>query len=243
MEQSHPEELKILYQSNSVFVIEKPRRCHSTALQNSPEHHSMAAALLAQFPELAEVSPKGREDGGLVQRLDFETSGALLVARGPQIWQQLHQELKTGTIEKEYLVVVHGQVDAPIKSRGWIGSRGRSSKTVRFFFDKPPSKFRSLPAELSGLPLAVDAAHNRSLLLVAIEGGRRHQIRAQLAALGTPLVGDPLYGGSNADISENFCLHAFRTTFTDPDTKNRITITAPIPAYFPMFDNLDYQKL
>ena len=99
-------EPKIIYEDGDLLVINKPPGLHSISQAESKEY-SLAEWLVERFPQLAKVS-KNVGDGGLVQRLDFETSGLMLTAKNNNIWESLHQKILRGEIEKYYNCLLEG---------------------------------------------------------------------------------------------------------------------------------------
>lgn len=165
------------------------------------------------------TGPSIEIDTGLLvsHRLDRETSGCLVMARTPEGQRQVSRAFAEGRIQKEYLAVVvgtlpdAGEIDIPIgewkRGRVQIG-RGRPAQT-RF-----EVRWR---------------ANGRIGVLVRPLTGRTHQIRAHLASLGAPLLGDPTYGGPDAD---RLYLHAWRVHLPAWAGGEELRIEAPIPPGF-----------
>ena len=129
----------------------------------------------------------------VVQRLDAEASGLMLLARDRQTAAALKEAMRRGAIEWQYLALVdgtprpaEGRIDLPTAAR-----RGRPATThYRLLAATPPADFAGT-----------------SLLWLRLETGHRHQVRAHLAAIGHPIVGDKLYGGR---LGPRLFLHASR---------------------------------
>jgi len=179
----------------------------------------------------------------LAHRLDRETSGALVLALDPDCARSLYEQFVGRSVRKEYLAVVHGEVswkkkvlDAPlgpeggeIRVRQAVGT-GASAVTA---FER----------------LATDG--KLSLVSAKPRTGRLHQIRAHLAHLGHPVVGDKLYIGEGEaymkavrreivqdDLTalgaDRQLLHAWRLEFEHPKHGRRLRLEAPVPADFPL---------
>ena len=195
------------------------------------EGASLAEALLQRWPFLASVAPK-EGDAGLIQRLDFETSGLIIGAKNAESWQRLNAALKTGQIKKSYLALLRGQLRRPATIKGYIGAHSRSAKKVRVYKSDPGS--RALAAESSFRPVRIWPKEDVTLARAQAPTARRHQIRAHAAALGHPLVGDSVYGdkGGLADCGviftqalrpgQKFLLHAETVEFEHPVTGERL---------------------
>ena len=185
----------ILHEDDALLVVNKPAGlvCHPT---KNGEMSSLIGRVRLHLAGRAspEVSPH------LVNRLDRETSGVVLVAKTPAVASELGTILEGRAIEKEYLALVHGHVrgdhgviDAPLgKDEASIvaikdavrpdGSAAQTEYGVMQRFSRPAA---SNP--ISSLPF--------TLLRVLPRTGRKHQIRIHLAHLGHPIVGDKIYGG------------------------------------------------
>ena len=200
-----------------LVAVDKPAGVPSHPLQPG-ERGTVVNALVARHPECGDASADPRE-GGLVHRLDTLTSGALLAARTAEAWRALREAFSGRQVDKRYLAVVtgpvadEGEIDLPLRHRGdhvepAMAGGGREALT----------DFRVLSR-------AADA----SLLEVRIHTGVLHQIRAHLAAIGAPVLGDTDYGGRPLPGVDRFFLHAARLGFSHPASGSRLEITAPLP--------------
>jgi 23S rRNA pseudouridine1911/1915/1917 synthase len=221
-------ELTVLHEDAACLVVAKPPglTVHPGAGQPTG---TLVNALLHREPALAAL-PRA----GLVHRLDKDTSGALLVARTLESHTALTAALARRDIRREYVAVVRGNViagdtiDAPIgrhphdRLRKSIREDGRHAVTHYRVRERLP---------------------DHTVLELALETGRTHQIRVHLAHVGFPIVGDPLYGGglklprgaSDAvrDVLRGFrrqALHAERLGFVSPDGNREVVVTAPLPS-------------
>jgi len=179
----------------------------------------------------------------LAHRLDRETSGAMALALDPAAARAFYEQFLGRAVRKEYLAVVFGDVrwkrktvDAP------LGPEGGEIKVKQ-------AVGAGAPAVTEFERLAGDG--RLSLVSAKPKTGRLHQIRAHLAHVGHPVVGDKLYNGGGAaymkavrrelareDLaalgSERQLLHAWRLSFEHPRTGARISVEAPIPPDFPL---------
>lgn len=157
-----------------------------------------------------------------VHRLDRDTSGCLLLARNPKAHKRFQQAFEAGAVEKAYLAVVNavprqeaGMIDLPLvklssREAGWRMAGDPKGKVAR-------TRWRVL-----------DEKAGRALLLVEPETGRTHQIRVHAAeGLGTPIVGDPVYGSGG----ETMLLHAWRLK-VPRQGKEAVGAEAPLPERF-----------
>ncbi len=218
--------IPILYEDDDLCVLDKPAGIHSVMLEGGGA--SIAELLLAQNPKLASVS-NNPNDAGLVQRLDYDTSGCLLVAKNKDSWEKLFFMLKSGEIKKTYLALVEGIFDEPKTVETFMASRSRHAKKVQVLRKEKP---RSLKAYSEFFPKEIDQKQRISLVEGHAPTARRHQIRAHLAYLGHPLVGDSLYGSERTlprHLKRRFLLHAESLLFTHPHQGQELLISSPLP--------------
>jgi 23S rRNA pseudouridine1911/1915/1917 synthase len=183
-------------------------------------------------------------------RLDRETSGVLLVARGPEAASFLKTAFAQRKVKKSYLALVHG---IPSDSAGVIDAPMRLLDTkTHIMMGVVPD---GLPAVTRYQVLRTFAEH--ALVEAFPETGRQHQIRVHLASIGHPIVGDKLYGiGAGEQAFMDYCdagltpellaafdglprhaLHAARLCFPHPHTHELVTIESQLPA-----DLLEYMN-
>jgi 23S rRNA pseudouridine1911/1915/1917 synthase len=239
LEPAPAQELSVLYQDSDLVAVDKPAgiACHPLRPGDGP---TAAGALVARFPECATASPDARE-GGLGHRLDVGTSGVLLAARSREAWHRLREALATAGCEKIYLAEVDGKFPS-VEEREFvlpgprpssfvvtapIGRQGRRGGKVRLAAGRQPLPARTEITLLEDRP-------GRALVEARLSRGRAHQVRAHLAYLGIPVVGDATYGQVNeiddaADTSLH--LHAWAISFIHPITLKPLRIEAPLPPW------------
>lgn len=215
--------LVVLYEDPDVIAIDKPP---GMAVHAGAGLHSgtVVNALLHHFAALSQVG--GEERPGIVHRLDRYTSGVLLVARNDAAHRKLAEQFADRSLEKIYLALVHGAVNADTGS-----------------VDRPISRDPVRRVRMTARLAQGRAAFTRyqvlqrfpkfTYLSVRIGTGRTHQIRVHLSSLGHPVVGDTLYGAP-AQIPgmpplARYFLHAHRITFSQPSTGQPITVESPLP--------------
>lgn len=215
--------LEVLHEDEWLLAIDKPP---GLVVHPAPGHWqgTLVSALLHRWPTL----PAGfaRDRLGIVHRLDKDTSGVLLIARTAASLVALSRQFHDRETEKQYLALVwgvprsrHGIVREPIgrhpvhRKRMAVHPRGRAAVT----------RYE-----------VVKSWHRIALVRAFPETGRTHQIRVHLAALGHPIVGDPLYGRARQrePIIGRQALHAEAIRFTHPGTGEPLRITAPLAADF-----------
>ncbi len=219
--------LDIVFEDADLLVVNKPAGMVVHPGAGNPSG-TLANALL-DFDSAQAQLPRG----GIVHRLDKDTSGLMVVARSPRAQTHLVRQLSEHSVTREYLAVVHGAPTAGGTLRGDIGRhpRQRTKMAVVERGRHAVTHYRI------GERFIV-----HTLLKVRLETGRTHQIRVHFAHAGFPLLGDPVYGGrprlpKNADdtlisVLRGFrrqALHAHTLTLDHPVTHQTLSWTAPAP--------------
>jgi len=224
--QAEPIALDVLYEDEALLAINKPA---GLVVHPAPGHWqgTLVNALLHRWPQASDELDPTRL--GIVHRLDKDTSGVLIIARSGAALAELGRQFKSREVRKQYVALVwgapraaSGMIDAPIgrhpvrRKRMAVHAKGRVART------------RYEVCERFG---AV------SLLRVFPETGRTHQIRVHCAALGCPIVADPLYARPRATFAlpiDRQALHAERIEFRHPIDGRPVCLTAPLAADFAM---------
>lgn len=227
-----------------LLVINKPACIHSASLPKAKDKNpSIADLLRSVYPALENVSTKP-EDAGLLNRLDFETSGILLAAKTKESWLAMKRLLLDGSISKSYLALVEGKVQKKMMLQTYLGHHLRNAKKVKVYQTKPRGKVRALPAKTSFELVTYFQKLDVSLIRVFASPARRHQIRAHADFLKHALIGDVLYGSKrplssvvntplkNGQKLPPFFLHAETVAFKHPTTKKLVRIVAPVSDVF-----------
>jgi 23S rRNA pseudouridine1911/1915/1917 synthase len=208
----------LLAEDPSWVALDKPARRPSHALR-AGDRGTIANFIAARFPECVSASDSPLE-AGLVHRLDADTSGVILAARSRETWLGLRRQFRDETIEKRYLAVVSGALSEPGAIDRPIAPHPRSRRKVLVLGERDRNP-RARAAVTRYRPL--DVRREATLLEVEIATGRMHQIRAHLAAIAHPVVGDVLYGGK-AIAEGRHLLHAARLGFDDPRDRRRVIV-------------------
>lgn len=179
--------LNILYEDPHLIVIDKAAGMVVHPAAGHPEG-TLVNALLHHCQDLAGIGGELRP--GIVHRIDKDTSGVLVVTKTDQSHQHLAAQFKQHSVKRRYLALVHGwlkgasgTIDQPVgrhqQQRKKMSSRTRHGKRAVTHW-KVLQSFHTV---------------RMSLVEVALETGRTHQIRVHFSEMNYPLVGDPLYGG------------------------------------------------
>ncbi len=221
--------LTVVAESPRWLVADKPAGVATHPLR-AGEGGTLANAVVARYPDCALASPNPRE-GGAVQRLDLETSGCVLFARDREAWERLRAQLAGRQVEKIYRALVMGRLSAggvcsvPLAQRG-----GRVVPVPDALAADRLSGKAGRPREAETRYEVERSLARHTLLSVQIITGVMHQIRAHLAFLGHPVVGDSLYGGAAAEVPQwrRHFLHAARLGFERPEG-GRAVVESPLP--------------
>ena len=217
--------IRIVHADQHVVVADKPAGMPSHPLKPG-ETGTAANALVGRFPELATVGPAARE-GGLVHRLDTDTSGLLLAARTDGAHALLRAQFTARTVEKGYLALVTGELHAGGEIALPLAHDPQDPRKMRAASDAEYAELHGArPAVTRFEPL--ERRGGFTLLEVEIATGVMHQIRAHLAFIGHALAGDALYGGPALPGLSRHFLHAARLSFAHPDgTRPRFESALP----------------
>lgn len=211
--------LEICHEDAWVVVVNKPAGVPSHPLRTD-ERGNIASALVARFPEMSGVGYRDLEPG-IVHRLDTQTSGVLLAARDRKSFASLIQAHEQGEIDKRYLALCSGQLQAPQRAAAYLAADRRRVRVTEDPIDgSKPIETEILSAEPHG---------DLTLVEVRVPFAARHQVRAHLAALGHPIAGDSLYGGPEIANLERHFLHASAIEFPHPAREDRIQVRAELP--------------
>jgi 23S rRNA pseudouridine1911/1915/1917 synthase len=179
-----PPGFEILHEDSALLVVNKPAGlvCHPT----KPDGHSSLISRLRMH--LGPATPPH-----LINRLDRETSGVVLVGKEPRAALALRRLWEQRLVRKEYWAIVHGHVR---ESRGTIDAPlGRDEQSLIAVKDAVRPDGAPAQTEFEAARRFTRAEGDFSLLRVWPLTGRKHQVRIHLAHLGHPVVGDKLYGG------------------------------------------------
>ena len=209
--------LAVVHEDDDLLVIDKP-----AGLVVHPGSGNWAGTMLNALLHHAPGSA-GLPRGGIVHRLDKDTSGLLVVAKNEPAQLALVRQLQARTVKRTYLALARGKVAAGGKVDAPVGRHPVHRTRMAVVAGGKPAVTHYRVRERF-------AAH--TLLECELETGRTHQIRVHLASIGHPLEGDPVYAGRGPRLLPRQALHAWKLAFAHPRDGKVASFESPLPADF-----------
>ena len=203
-----------VYADEYLIVVTKPTRLLSVPGRGEDKQDCLIARVQRDYP-----------DALIVHRLDFDTSGLVVLARGKSMHRRLSIAFQEREVDKRYVAVVEGKLMAAqgeVSLPLLVDWPNRPLHKVDFDNGKPSlTRFRLL---------AYDAALHSTRVELIPETGRTHQLRVHMQALGHVILGDPLYAEGEARAkADRLLLHAEYLAFAHPHDGRRLEFTNPPP--------------
>ncbi len=227
----------VLWMDDHIIALNKPAGLPSQGGSGQGDRHvdGLSSALMFGYKD----KPK------LVHRLDKDTSGVLLLARTDRVARALSEGLRHRNVRKIYWAAVAGRPEPRMGSIKFgllkTGGRGENEK-MRCIHPREVDKTEDAKRAHTDYAEIESAGGRMTWVALVPITGRTHQLRAHMAEIGHPIIGDGKYGGSSqenlgdgwgagigGDISRKLHLHARSISFEHPITKKIITLTAPLP--------------
>ncbi len=199
--------INVIYEDNHLLIVQKPAGLLSQG--DATGDPSLVDEAKRYIKE--KYQKPGEAYVGLVHRLDRPVGGLVALAKTSKAAQRLTDQLKSREMKREYLGVAQGTILAPLALHGWLCKNERTGRMDVLGTPAPNAQ----EARLSAAPLATIAG--TTLLHICLDTGRKHQIRAQLAAAGHPLLYDMRYG--TGEKGENVALWGAVLRLTHPTRK------------------------
>ena len=210
----------VLFEDNHLIAVNKPA---GLAVQGDITGDMHLLDIVSDYLATKYHKP-GKAFVGLIHRLDRPVSGVVLLARTSKALARMNEQFRDKTTQKNYRALVKQL--PPKNSDTLIHYLGKDSKTHRALtYLKPKAGAKEAVLQY----MLLKHAHEGYLLDIKLETGRFHQIRAQLAKSGMPILGDVKYGAGTPLPDRSIALHAFSLEFNHPVTAERTCINAPYP--------------
>jgi 23S rRNA pseudouridine1911/1915/1917 synthase len=212
--------LEILYEDNHVIVVNKKS---SDIVQGDKTGDATLPDAIKSYLKKKYNKP-GNVFCGVVHRLDRPTSGAVIFARTSKALERLNKQFREKETDKVYWAIVDKK---PESRTGKLVHYLRKNENQNKSYVTNESSVGAKQAVLNYTYLrSSDKFH---LLEIALETGRHHQIRVQLATINCHIKGDLKYGAKRSNEDGSICLHARKISFNHPTTNQLIEVIAPLP--------------
>lgn len=212
--------MKVLYEDNHIIIVNK---APGEIVQGDKTGDTPLSDIVKEY-----IKEKYRKPGnvfcGVTHRLDRPTSGAVMFAKTSKALSRLNEMFRNGTVNKTYWAIVKKR--PPLEEdtlTHYLIKNEKTNKSTAFDIEKPHTKKAVLHYRLLGV------SDHYCLLEVNLETGRHHQIRCQLAKVGSPIKGDLKYGADRSNPDGSISLHARTISFVHPVSNENIMVTAPPP--------------
>lgn len=218
---------QVVYEDNHIMVVNK---LASEIVQGDKTGDMPLSEKIKNFIKERDLKP-GNVFCGVIHRIDRPVSGLVIFAKTSKALSRFNELLREKKISKSYLAVVKNR---PPKDKDLLihylikNEKTNTSKA----FPKPVT--HALKAELEYTVLA--SSDNYHLLKIKLITGRHHQIRCQLAAIGSPIKGDLKYGFARTNVGGFIHLHSFELKFEHPIKKEEVSLQA-----WPLTDDAVWQ--
>jgi len=212
--------MTVVYEDNHIIVVNK---ASSEIVQGDKTGDITLADTVKQYIKEKYNKP-GEVFLGVTHRLDRPVSGLVVFARTSKALPRLNEMFKTGGIKKSYWAIVKNLPKATEDELvHYLVRNEKQNKSYAYDKEVPGSKKAVLHYKVIG------HSQNYFLLEIDLKTGRHHQIRCQLAKIGSPIKGDLKYGFARSNPDGSISLHARRISFIHPVSKELIELEAPVP--------------
>lgn len=212
--------LDVLYEDNHLIAVNKP---NGMLVQGDETGDKTILGEVEEYIRKKYNKP-GKVFTGLVHRIDRPVSGVVLVARTSKALSRMNELLRNREIKREYWAIVKTR---PEELKGTLENYLRKDEKQNKSFVAEKAKNNAKLAKLDYE--VIGRSSSFYLLKVNLETGRHHQIRSQLAHMGSPIRGDLKYGFPRSNKSGGINLHAKSLEFMHPVKKEPVIIEAPLP--------------
>lgn len=212
--------MTVIYEDNHIIVVNKAA---SEIVQGDKTGDQPLSEKVKEYLKEKYNKP-GNVFIGVPHRLDRPVSGLVVLAKTSKALSRLGEMFRVGEVHKVYWAIVkkcpqilEGEL------RNWLVRNEKQNKSYAYDREIKDGKLAVLKYRV------VAHSDNYHLLEIELLTGRHHQIRCQLAKIGSPIKGDLKYGAARSNSDGSICLHARRVSFIHPVSRNYIEIEAPLP--------------
>lgn len=212
--------MEVLYEDNHIIIVNK--RSGEISQGDKTGDSTLSDKVKAYIKK--KYNKPGEVFLGTTHRLDRPVSGAIIFARTSKALTRLNAMFQEKKVQKTYWALC---IESPHPAEGnlvhYLIKDSKKNKTTAHKKDVKNGKRSELNYKF------IKKMGNNSLVEVDPRTGRPHQIRVQLASIGCTIKGDLKYGAVLPNGDKSICLHARKLNFIHPVSKEKITVTAPIP--------------
>jgi 23S rRNA pseudouridine1911/1915/1917 synthase len=217
---SNKSNLQILHEDNHLIVVNKRV---GDIVQGDKTGDKPLSEIVKEYIKEKYNKP-GEVFLGVVHRLDRPTTGIVVFARTSKALSRMNELFSNRETQKTYWAVVKNKPNpSHAKLVHYLKRNEKNNTSKAHLKEVPESKLASLEYQI------IKELNNYTALEIELHTGRHHQIRAQLAAIGSPIKGDLKYGFDRSNPDGGIHLHARKLHFIHPVSKELITIIAPTP--------------
>ena len=212
-----------LYADDTLLVFDKPSGLLAVPGRGADKQDCLAVRVQARYP-----------DALIVHRLDMATSGLMVMARGPAAQRALSKAFAAREVNKRYIAVVVGRLQASLQEGGTPGNWQTIDLPIVVDWPNRPLRIvdhqHGKPSLTRWRVLGVDPTGPVTRVELEPITGRSHQLRVHLRELGHPILGDALYAPPDVQaLSSRLLLHAWSLSFVHPVTGERLVYASPAP--------------
>lgn len=212
--------MQVLYEDNHIIIVNK---APGEIVQGDKTGDTPLSDIVKAYLE-AKYNKPGNVFCGVTHRLDRPTSGVVVFAKTSKALARLNEMFRNGEVDKTYWAIVKKR---PQKEEDtlthYLIKNEKTNKSTAYDTEKPKTKKAVLHYKL------IASSENYHLLEVDLETGRHHQIRSQLAKIGSPIKGDLKYGAERSNPDGSISLHARSISFIHPVSKEKVEVVAKAP--------------
>lgn len=212
--------MEVLYEDNHIIIVNKRA---GEIVQGDKTGDVPLVETVKEYIKERYAKP-GAVFLGVTHRVDRPVSGVVVFARTSKALARLNDMFRTQQVQKTYWAVVRELPPQPEATlTHWLVRNERMNKSFAYDTERSNAKRASLTYRVIG------KSERYHLLEVHLHTGRHHQIRCQLAHIGSPIVGDLKYGAPRSNPDGSICLHARTIEFEHPVSHIQIRVEAPLP--------------
>ena len=213
--------MQVLYEDHHIIIVNKA----SSEIVQGDKTGDMPLSEMVKAYIKEKYAKPGAVFLGVVHRLDRPVSGVVVFARTSKALERLNAMFREGgRIQKTYWAIVKNRpVEPEAELVHYLVRNEQQNKSYAYSLERAGAKRSVLGYRL------LASMNNYHLLEVSLQTGRHHQIRCQLAKIGSPIKGDLKYGAERSNPDGSICLHARRIRFEHPVSKVMIDVVAPVP--------------